>query len=91
MGRQIKALFNKCRREPNQLFYADGIVMRRRDRHHVQRTAQHGIHAVRENHNIRIQNIIPGLNASDAIAFTYQSVDPYTWDKLRASLLRLRH
>ncbi len=50
-----------------------------------------GIHAVRENHNIRIQNIIPARNATVTRLPHAPERQPVQFDKLRASSFRLRH
>ena len=64
-------------------------MMRIGSGNHSQRAAKHRVNAISQNHHIRFENIIPGLDASDLVSFTNQCIDAYARDKLRARLLGL--
>ena len=91
LARNIKAIVDLFWCEANNLFNTNSVMMRIGSGNHSQRAAKHRVNAISQNHHIRFENIIPGLDASDLVSFTNQRIDAYARDKLRARLLGLFH
>ncbi|MNC47235.1 hypothetical protein D3C75_962860 [compost metagenome] len=65
--------------------------MWRRRGHQVNRAAEHGIHAVSQDHYVSLQDIVARLHAGNLITFPYQRVDADARDKLCSGLFGFFH
>ena len=91
LARNIKAILDLFWCEANNFFNTNSVMMRIGSGNHSQRAAKHRVNAISQNHHIRFENIIPGLDTSDLVSFTNQRIDTNARDKLRASLFGLFH